>query len=84
LLGSLALLSGLLVPQAVLAAALSMVEVTAPAVNCVFSPSCTVSGHDTVGTFALPGMAGLARLQSRTLTSSAGAGGRTVRVANTG
>jgi hypothetical protein len=52
---------------------LSVVNVGAPAVNCVFDASCTVSVNDTVGTIPVPGIAGTARLQSRTYTGSAGA-----------
>jgi hypothetical protein len=41
------------------AAALSIVEVGAPAVNCAFnnagSPNCTVVVDDSVGTFTPPG-----------------------------
>src|SRR5580658_6145673 len=52
------------------AAALSIVEVGAPAVNCAFnnagSPNCTVVVDDSVGTFTPPGDTGTARLQSRT------------------
>jgi hypothetical protein len=33
---------------------LSVVEVGAPAVNCVFNPSCTITVSDTLGFIPLP------------------------------
>jgi len=50
---------------------LTIVEVGAPAVNCVFNnaggaPNCTVVVDDSVGDFMLPGDNGDARLQTRT------------------
>jgi hypothetical protein len=57
------------------AAALSVTNVSAPAVNCVFNnahaPACTVVVEDSVGTFTLPGDTGTARLQSRTYPGTA-------------
>jgi hypothetical protein len=47
------------------AAPLSVVNVDAPAINCVFAKSCTVVVDDSVGTFTPPGDVGTARLQSR-------------------
>jgi hypothetical protein len=46
---------------------LSVVEVNAPAVNCVFQPSCVITVSDTVGRIALPYLTspGSAFLQSR-------------------
>ena len=48
------------------AAPLSVVNVGAPAVNCVFNVTCTEIVTDSVGNFAVPGAIGVARLQSRT------------------
>jgi hypothetical protein len=48
------------------AAPLSVTEVNAPAVNCIFNTACKVVVDDSLGTFALPGDTGDARLQSRT------------------
>jgi len=49
---------------------LTIIDVAAPAVNCVFNttgaPNCTVTVNDSVGTFTPPGDSGNARLQSRT------------------
>jgi hypothetical protein len=36
---------------------LTVVEVGAPAVNCVFNPSCTITVSDTVGFIPLPYLA---------------------------
>ena len=36
---------------------LTVVEVGAPAVNCVFNPSCTINVSDTVGFIPLPYLA---------------------------
>ena len=54
---------------------LSVTNVGAPAVNCVFHTTCTVVVTDSVGTFALPGDAGDAKLQSRTYPGTAPAPG---------
>jgi hypothetical protein len=53
---------------------LTVVEVGAPAVNCVFQPSCTITVSDSVGYLALPYIAKekTAWLQSRTYTGAAG------------
>ena len=53
-------------PLAAEAAPLSVVNVNAPAVNCVFNVTCTEVVTDSVGNFAVPGAVGVARLQSRT------------------
>jgi hypothetical protein len=50
---------------------LTVVNVSAPAVNCVFNPSCKVTVTDTVAKFSWPGVAGSkpsGSLQSRTFT----------------
>ncbi len=56
---------------------LSVVEVGAPAVNCVFNnanaPNCQVVVDDSVQTFMLPNDSGNARLQSRTYPGAASA-----------
>jgi hypothetical protein len=53
---------------------LTVVEVGAPAVNCVFDPSCTITVNDTVGFIPLPYLAApkTAWLQSRTFTGAPG------------
>jgi len=60
-------------PTAVSAASLSVVTVTAPDINCVFNPTCTIVVTDSAGDIVLPGMSGKAILQSRTFTSASGA-----------
>ena len=45
---------------------LKLVHVTAPEINCVFAPDCSVSGTDSVAHFALPLSAGTGFLQTRT------------------
>jgi hypothetical protein len=67
------------VPAAALAAPLKIVEVSAPAINCVFQPSCTVAVTDSTSGISLAGAAGSGFLQSRTVQSTMGspAGGRT-------
>jgi hypothetical protein len=56
------------------AASLSFVNVTAPAINCVFNTPCTVTVTDSVDTIAVPAglWTGTARLQSRTFVGAAG------------
>jgi len=52
---------------------LKVVEVSAPAINCVFEPSCTITVSDTTGNILLPTVApGTAWLQSRTYSGVAG------------
>ena len=48
------------------AAPLTVIDVGAPAVNCVFHTTCSVVVDDSVGAFNLPGDNGAGRLQSRT------------------
>jgi len=55
------------------AAPLTIQNVGAPAVNCVFNTTCKITVNDTVGNIAVPGAAGTARLQSRAFTGSTGA-----------
>jgi hypothetical protein len=52
---------------------LGVVNVGAPAVNCVFNTSCTIGVTDFVDNIPVAGIAGTARLQSRMFTGSAGA-----------
>src|SRR5262249_23399364 len=51
---------------------LTVVQVNAPAVNCVFNPSCTITVNDSVGYIPLPFLAApkTAWLQSRTYTGA--------------
>ena len=53
---------------------LTVVEVNAPAVNCVFHPACIITVSDTVGFIPLPFLAApnTAFLQSRTFSGVAG------------
>jgi len=74
-LASCALLTVLLaVPAGVRAEELVVVEVNAPAVNCVFQSSCTITVNDSIGTIPLPFIAtpGTAWLQSRTFSGAPG------------
>jgi hypothetical protein len=48
------------------ASPLKIVDVSAPAVNCKFDPSCKTLVTDSVANFTLPGSTGNAFLQSRT------------------
>lgn len=61
-------------PDTARAQKLTISEVNAPAVNCVFQPSCTITVTDSIGTIPLPFIAtpGTAWLQSRTFNSAAG------------
>jgi len=61
-----------LVSSAVQAAALSLVNTSAPAVNCVFDPTCTIPVTDTSDTITLPGGKGTGFLQSRTFVGQPG------------
>jgi hypothetical protein len=64
----------LAVPSAAEAEQLTIVEVNAPAVNCVFRPDCIIPVTDSLGLIQLPFIAapGTAWLQSRIYTSVAG------------
>jgi hypothetical protein len=55
------------------AAPLTVVNVGAPAINCVFDTTCKLTVNDTIGTIPLPGISGTARLQSRAFNGAAGA-----------
>ena len=53
--------------------ALTFVDVGAPAINCIFAPSCTVTPTDTVADIPLPpDVSGTGRLQTRTFTGAPG------------
>jgi hypothetical protein len=49
--------------------------VSAPAINCVFNPTCIIVVSDSTGNIPVPGTAGTAFLQSRTFTGAAGSPG---------
>ncbi len=58
------------------AAPLTVVNVSAPNVNCVFSPDCKVAVTDTIGMYPpSPGNEGPERLQSRTYVGKPGTPG---------
>jgi hypothetical protein len=57
------------------AATLSVVTVTAPAVNCVFDASCRVVVSDQVGNLTYTPLGAGAQLQSRTFAAKAGTPG---------
>jgi len=60
------------ISSAVQAAALSRANTSAPAVNCVFDPTCTILVTDTSDTIVLPGGTGAGFLQSRTFVGQPG------------
>jgi len=63
-------------PFAADAQVLKVVEVGAPAINCVFHADCRITVSDTTGNLLLPTLApGTAWLQSRTFTAAAGTPG---------
>ena len=63
-------------PLAAQAQVLKVVEVNAPAINCIFRPGCTLPVSDTTGNIALPfAPTGTVWLQSRTFTGVAPAPG---------
>lgn len=67
-LAAFAMLSG-----AAAAQPLKVVEVSAPAINCVFNASCTITVSDTTGNILLPTvLPGTAWLQSRTFAGQPG------------
>jgi len=74
---SLSVLLLAIAPAVVQAATLSFVNVGAPAINCVFNTTCTVTVTDSVDIITVPAgvWAGTARLQSRTFVGAAGAPG---------
>jgi len=63
-------------PLAAHAQSLKVVEVNAPAINCVFQTDCRIPVADTTGNLLLPTLdPGTAWLQSRTFAGEAGAPG---------
>ena len=65
-----------MLPCAAQAQALKIVEVGAPAINCVFQTDCNIPVSDTTGNLLLPTLTpGTAWLQSRTFAGEAGAPG---------
>ena len=73
----LCLASGLVIAASTFteAAPLTVVEVGAPAINCVFNPACKVTVTDSIGDISLPGTPNKGRLQSRTYKGVTGAPG---------
>ena len=65
----------LAVPSPAPAAALKIVEVGAPAINCVFDKSCKLLVEDSLGAIKLAGDVGIGRMQTRTVTGAAGTPG---------
>jgi hypothetical protein len=61
-----------LTPFAVQAVPLRVVNVSAPAINCIFNPSCTVTVNDTSDNIPMS-TGGTGFLQSRTYTGAPGA-----------
>jgi hypothetical protein len=52
---------------------LTIVEVSAPAINCVFNPACKITVSDTLGNILLPTVSpGTAWVQSRTFAGETG------------
>jgi hypothetical protein len=51
---------------------LNVVNVSAPAINCVFNPACAVTVTDSIGDIPLPGTKTTGRLQSRTYVAAPG------------
>lgn len=73
-------LTGALIALPAAAQPLTIANVGAPAINCVFSTpvggKCTVTVTDTIGTIAMPpGVNGVGRVQSRTFLGAAGTPG---------
>lgn len=62
-------------PLAAQAGALTVVKVAAPAINCVFDASCTVTVNDSTGNLDFSALGKNAFLQSRTFTAVAGTPG---------
>jgi hypothetical protein len=67
--------AALCAPATAHAAALTVVEVGAPAVNCVFNSSCTVVVNDSVGTLQYTPLGNGAFLQSRSYPGQPGTPG---------
>jgi len=69
--GALVLAAFGFLPPTAHAAALTVINVGAPSVNCIFDVTCTEIVTDSIGTFTPPGDAGTARLQTRTSPGNA-------------
>jgi hypothetical protein len=67
-----AAIGALFAPGAAQAAVLKVVNVNAPAINCVFDASCTVVANDSVGNLTFTPLGAGARLQSRTFAAKPG------------
>ena len=61
-------------PRGAAAASLKIVNVNAPAVNCVFQPTCTITVSDTTGAIPMPLLQnpGTVFMQSRTFVGAPG------------
>lgn len=68
-------IAALLAPAASPATPLKVVNVNAPAVNCVFDATCNVIVSDSVGNLTFTPLGNGARLQSRTFAAKAGTPG---------
>lgn len=64
--------AALLAPAPVRAANLTVVNVAAPAVNCVFNATCTITVNDSIGKLTWTSIGDGAWLQSRTYTGAPG------------
>lgn len=65
-----------LAPAVACAAPLVVVNVGAPAINCVFNTACTITVTDSIGNYPpASGYSGTPRLQSRTFSSQPGTPG---------
>ena len=64
-----------LAPSGAQAAALTVINVGAPKINCVFNASCTVTVNDSVGNLTYTVLGAAARLQSRTYPGQPGTPG---------
>lgn len=62
-----------LVPSFAWAAPLTVVEVGAPAIDCVFDTRCAVTASDSTAGFTLAGESGTGHVQSRSFAGAAGA-----------
>jgi hypothetical protein len=65
-------LAALSAPGVAHAAPLKVVNVNAPAINCVFDATCKIVVTDSVGNLTFTPLGGGARLQSRTFAAKAG------------
>jgi hypothetical protein len=65
----------LLAPVAAQAGPLTIVNVSAHAIDCVFNPTCTITPTNFVSTITIPGVGGTAQLHTRTYLGVTGAPG---------